>query len=59
MDKPLTLDELKRLLQTVRDIEQNDPSQEIKVWIDAAELGKEEVRKVLASIKPGFPFWIE
>ncbi len=52
----LSEDELKKLMQCIREIEQNKPERHINIFINSPEKTTEEVKNVLSSIKPGFPF---
>lgn len=52
----LSEEELKKLMQCIREIEQNKPKRLINIFINSPEKTTEEVKNVLSSIKPGFPF---
>lgn len=49
----LTVQELKKLTQCIREIEQNDTERRINVWINAPDLTVKELDEVLDSVKPG------
>jgi hypothetical protein len=49
-------DELKKLLQCTREIEQNRPKRHIDIFIDSPEKSMKEVKRVISSIKPEFPY---
>lgn len=51
----LSADELKKLTQCVREIEQNNTERVIKIWMNTPEKTVEEMENVINSIKPGFP----
>ena len=51
----LTKEELRTLIQSIRDCEQASfPDKEISIWIEVPELTSEECAEVLASIKPPY-----
>ena len=51
----LTKEELGRLIQSIRDCEQESfPDKEISIWIEAPELSTRECKLILASIKPPY-----
>ena len=51
----LTKEELQRLIQAIRDCEQESfPDKEISIWIEAPELSTQECEQILASIKPPY-----
>lgn len=52
----LSVEELKKIAQDIRDIEQNNPRRFVTVLFDAPERTLEEMKKVMDSIKPGMPF---
>lgn len=54
VDGTLSNEELKKLLQCIRDIEQNNPMRTIYIWIDALEKKLEELKEVIDSIEPSF-----
>lgn len=56
IDDILSEDELKKLMQCVRDIEQNKPERHINIFINSPESTTEEMKELLSSISPGFPF---
>ncbi len=45
-------DELKKLMQCIREIEQNKPERHINIWIDSPEKTTKEIKGVISSIKP-------
>lgn len=49
-------DELKKLVQCIREIEQNRPDRHIDIFIDSSERTVEEMKNVILSIKPEFPY---
>ncbi len=51
----LSTDELKKLTQCIREIEQNDTKRLIKIWMDTPEKTVKEMEDVFSSVKPGFP----
>lgn len=51
----LTTDELKKLVQCIRDIEQNMPKRHIQVLMNTPEKTVKEMEEVNSSITPGFP----
>jgi len=51
----LSTDELKKLTQCIREIEQNNTERLIKIWMDTPEKTVEEMKDVIGSVKPGFP----
>ncbi len=51
----LTKEELRTLIQSIRDCEQASfPDKKIYIWIEVPELTWEECQEILASIKPPF-----
>ncbi|MBA7649925.1 hypothetical protein ES703_57724 [subsurface metagenome] len=53
----LTKEELQRLIQSIRDCEQESfPDKEIAIWIEAPELSTRECEQILASIKPAYKY---
>jgi len=52
LDGELTREELLKLLQCVRDIEQQNPARTIIVSIDAPTFKASELNRVLDSLKP-------
>lgn len=50
----LSNEELKKLVQCIRDIEQNNPVRTIYIWIDAPDKKIEEMKELIDSVKPGF-----
>jgi len=61
--KQLTKEELRALIQGIRDSEQKSfPDKEIYIWIDAPELSRVECEELLTSIKPPYksgPFHLD
>lgn len=51
----LSIDELKKLTQCIREIEQNDPSRLIRILMDTPEKTVKEMEDVIGSVKPIFP----
>lgn len=51
----LSADELKKLTQCIREIEQNNTERFIKIWMDTPEKTVKEMEDVIGSVKPGFP----
>jgi len=51
----LTWEELLKLLQCVRDIEQQDPARTIVISVDAPTFKLDELNRVLDSLKPPLP----
>lgn len=45
-----TLDELREVLQKVREIEQKDPKRFFGIWIEAPELNRDEICRLFESI---------
>ncbi len=52
----LSVDELKKIVQCIREIEQNKPVRHINVLMDTPEKTVKEMEEVTDSVKPGFPF---
>lgn len=52
----LSEEELKKLMQCIREIEQNKPERHMKIWIDSPEKTMKEVKAIISSINPGLPF---
>jgi len=53
----LTKEELQRIIQSIRDCEQESfPDKEISIWIEAPELSTQECEQILASIKPPYKY---
>jgi len=53
----LTREELRQLLQSIRDCEQASfPDKEISIWIEVLELSHSECAEILTSIKPPYEF---
>ncbi len=50
-----SVDEIKKLLQCVREIEQNNPKRHISIFVDSPERTVEEMKSIISSINPGFP----
>lgn len=51
----LSIEEIKKLVQCIREIEQNKPERVIRVWIDTPEKTVKEMEEMLSSIKPEIP----
>ena len=51
----LSADELKKLTQCIREIEQNDTNRLTKIWMDTPEKTIKEMEDIIDSVKPGFP----
>lgn len=49
-------DEVKKLVQCIREIEQNKPERHINIWIDSPEKNMDEMKRIIASIRPEFPY---
>lgn len=49
-------EELEKLLQCIREIEQNRPKRHIDIWIDSPEKSMKEIKRVISSVKPEFPY---
>ena len=53
----LTKEELRHLIQSIRDCEQESfPDKEISIWIEVPELSVSEIEEILASIKPKYKY---
>ena len=53
----LTKEEVQRLLQSIRDCEQESfPNKEISIWIEVPELTGSECAEILTSIKPPYEY---
>lgn len=55
VDPDLSKEELKELLQKIRDIEQREPSRLFHIGIKLPDWSKEDVLEVLRSVDPPFP----
>lgn len=55
-DDTLSNEEIEKLLQTVRDIEQNKPNRHISVWIDAPDKSVKEMKDMMNSVGPALPY---
>jgi hypothetical protein len=51
----LSTDELKKLTQCIREIEQNNTERLIKIWMDTPEKTVKEMEDVINSVNPEFP----
>ncbi len=51
-----SVDELKKIVQCIREIEQNKPERHIEVLMGTADKTVKEMEDVLDSAQPGFPF---
>ena len=54
-----TVEELEKLTQCIREIEQNDPNRLIEIFMDIPEKTLDECRKTNNTISPGLPFRYE
>lgn len=52
----LSVEELTKIAQDIRDIEQNNPRRFVTALFDAPDRTVEEMKKIMDSIKPGMPF---
>jgi lipoate synthase len=52
----LSEDEVKKLTQCIREIEQNRPERHINIFIDSPEKSVEEMKRIISSIRPEFPY---
>lgn len=53
----LSKEELRLLIQAIRDCEQQSfPDKDIFIWINAPDLTREEMTKILNSIKPAYKY---
>ena len=52
----LSVDELKKLTQCIREIEQNNTDRVINIFMDTPDKTVEEMKSVINSAKPGFPY---
>ena len=53
--KELTKEELRRLIQSIRDCEvKSFPDKEISIWVEVPELPTAECAEILTSIKPPY-----
>jgi len=50
----LTKEELVKILQTVREVEQNDPGRGISILVKVNYMSKEELGDVLKEVHPAF-----
>jgi len=51
-----SVDELNKLAQCIRDIEQNKPERHINILIDSPDKTVKEMEELMSSIEPGFPY---
>ncbi len=51
----LSVEELTKIAQDIRDIEQNNPRRFITVLFDTPNRTVEEMKKIMDSVKPGMP----
>ena len=49
-------DEMKKLLQCIREIEQNKPERHISMFIDSRDSSVKDMKELISSVKPGFPY---
>lgn len=52
----LSVDELKKLAQCIREIDQNNPQRTIKILMDTPENTVGEMKDVIDSVEPKFPY---
>lgn len=52
----LTVDELKKFVQCIRDIEQNMPERHIEVLMNTPEKTVKEMEEITSSVTPELPF---
>ncbi len=52
----LSVEELTKIAQDIRDIEQNNPKRFVHVLFDAPDRTVEEMKKVMDSVRPEMPF---
>jgi len=52
----LSDDEMKKLLQCIREIEQNKPERHISIFIDSPDSSVKDMKELISSVKPGFPY---
>lgn len=52
----LSEEELKKLVQCIRDIEQNKPERHIDIFVNSPDSTVEEMKRIISSVDPGFPF---
>jgi len=55
-DDTLSEDELKKLMQCIREIEQNKPERHMNIWIVSPERTVEDAKALISSIKPELPY---
>lgn len=51
-----TVEELKKLTQCIRDIEQNDTARHVNVFMNLPEKTTKQLEEINNSVKPGLPF---
>jgi len=51
-----SVEELKKLLQCLREIEQNDPGRHIDIFMNLPDKTVKQIGEVFDSLKPGMPF---
>lgn len=51
-----TVEELKKLTQCIRDIEQNDTARHINVFMNLPDKTMKQLDEINNSVKPGLPF---
>ena len=51
----LSEEEIKKLIQCVRDIEESKPRRHIKIWVDSPEKTVENIEDIMLAIKPNLP----
>ena len=52
----LSVDELTKIAQDIRDIEQNNPRRFVTVLFDVPDRTVDELKKIMDSVKPVMPF---
>jgi len=52
----LSVDELKKLTQCIREIEQNNTDRVINIFMDTPDKTVEEMRDIINSASPAFPY---
>ncbi len=51
-----SLGEIEKLIQCIREIEQNNPKRHVEIFLDCPEMTIEDMKRVIQSTKPGFPY---
>lgn len=52
----LSVEELKKLIQYIREIEQNNAKRVIKIFIDTPEKTVGEMKEIIDNVNPNFPY---